>query len=120
MSNFNNFSNQQHRYSLEKGSKKHHCPDCNKKTFVLYIDTETGDYLPEQYGRCDRESNCSYHLNPYLDGYAKAIWEQEQGNRSELPNNWKPKRKKAIPQPTPEPVFFDFDTFKQTLQPGTL
>jgi hypothetical protein len=117
MSNFNNFSNQPHRYSLEKGSKKHLCPDCNKKTFVLYIDTETGDHLPEQYGRCDRESKCSYHLNPYLDGYAKAIWEQEQGNRSELPNNWKPQRKKAIPQPTPEPVFFDFDTFKQTLQP---
>ncbi len=112
-----NFSNQPHRYSLEKGSKKHHCPNCNKKTFVLYIDTETGDHLPEQYGRCDRESKCSYHLNPYLDGYAKVIWEQEQGNRSELPNNWKPQRKKAIPQPTPEPVFFDFNTFKQTLQP---
>lgn len=109
--------NTEHRYTLEKGSKKHHCPDCNKKTFVLYIDTETGDYLPEQYGRCDRESKCSYHLNPYLDGYAKMIWEQEQGNRSELPNNWKPQRKKAMPQPTPEPVFFDFDTFKQTLQP---
>ena len=106
-----------YRYSLEKGSKKYHCPVCNKKTFVLYIDTETGDQLPEQYGRCDRESKCSYHLNPYLDGYAKAIWEQEQGNRSELPNNWKPQRKKAIPQPTPEPVFFDFETFKQTLQP---
>lgn len=117
MSNFNNFSNQPHRYSLEKGSKKHHCPDCNKKTFVLYIDTETGNYLPEQYGRCDRESKCSYHLNPYFDGYAKAVWEQERGNRSELPNNWKPQRKKIIPQPTPEPVFFDFDTFKQTLQP---
>jgi len=106
-----------HRYILEKGSKKHHCPDCNKKTFVLYIDTETGDYLPEQYGRCDRESKCSYHLNPYLDGYAKAIWEQEQGNRSELLNNWKPQRKKVIPQPTPEPVFFHFETFLQTLQP---
>jgi hypothetical protein len=110
-------STNEHRYSLEKGSKKHHCPDCNKKTFVLYIDTETGDYLPEQYGRCDRESKCNYHLNPYTDGYAKMIWEQEQGNRSELPNNWKPQRKKATPQPTPEPVFFDFDTFKQTLQP---
>ena len=106
-----------HRYTLEKGSRKHHCPNCNQKTFVRYIDTETGDYLPEEYGRCDRESNCSYHLNPYLDGYAKAIQEQEKGSRSELPNNWKPKRKKAIPQPTPEPVFFDFDTFKQTLQP---
>lgn len=117
MSNFNNFSNQSHRYSLEKGSKKHHCPDCNKKTLVLYIDTETGDYLPEKYGRCDRESKCGYFLNPYKDGYAKAIWEKEQGNRSELPNNWKRQRKKAVPQPTPELLFFDFETFKQTLEP---
>jgi len=108
--------NTEHRYSLEKGSKKHHCPNCGKKRFVRFVDIETGEYLPEQYGRCDRESKCSYHLNPYLDGYAKAVWEQEQGNRSELPNNWKPKRKKAIPQPTPEPVFFHFDTFKQTLE----
>lgn len=114
MSNFSNSSNP-HRYSLEKGSKKHHCPNCNKKSFVLYVDTETGDYLPEQYGRCDRESKCSYHLNPYLDGYAKAI--QEQGSDSGLPNNGKPQRKKIIPQPKPEPVFFDFETFKQTLQP---
>lgn len=108
--------NAEHRYTLEKGSKKHLCPDCGKKRFVRFLDIETGDYLPEQYGRCDRESNCSYHLNPYLDGYAKAIWEQEQGSRSELPNNWKPQRKKAIPQPTPEPVFFHFETFLQTLE----
>ena len=117
MSNFSNFSNQPHRYTLGKGSKKHHCPNCGKKRFVRFIDTTTGEYLPEQYGRCDRESKCGYFLNPYKDGYAKAVWEQEQGNRSELPNNWKPKRKKVIPQPTPEPVFFDFETFKQTLQP---
>lgn len=120
MSNFNNFSNQPHRYSLEKGSKKHHCPDCNKKTFVLYIDTETGDYLPEQYGRCDRESKCSYHLNPYLDGYAKAIWEQEQkvtGVTKVTVLKQKYFRTQPKPQPTPEPVFFDFETFKQTLQP---
>lgn len=108
--------NTEHRYILEKGSKKHYCPECGKKRFVRFVDIETGEYLPEQYGRCDRESKCNYHLNPYTDGYAKAIWEQEQGNRSELPNNWKPQRKKVIPQPTPEPVFFDFETFKQTLQ----
>ena len=109
--------NTEHRYTLEKGSKKHHCPECSKKTFVYYIDTNTGDYLPEQYGRCDRENKCKYHLNPYKDGYAKSVWEQEQGNRSELSNNWKPQRKKVLPKPTPEPVFFDFETFKQTLQP---
>lgn len=105
-----------HRYTLEKGSKKHHCPDCGKKRFVRFVDIETGEYLPEQYGRCDKGDG-HYFVNPYSDGYAKMICEQERGNRSELPNNWKPKRKKAIPQPTPEPVFFDFDTFKQTLQP---
>ena len=109
--------NNEYRYILEQGSKKHRCPDCNKKTFVKYIDTETGDYLPEQYGRCDRESKCSYHLNPYLDGYAKAIQEQEKGNYTALPN-WKPQPKKAMPQPQTEPVFFDLETFKRTLEPS--
>jgi len=117
MSNFSNFSNQPYRYSLEKGSKKHHCPNCNKKTFVRYIDTETGsNYLPEQYGRCDRESKCSYHLNPYLDGYAKAIWEQEQ-KVTGVTKVTAPKEKYFRTQPKIETVFFDFDTFKQTLQP---
>ncbi len=109
-----------HRYILEKGSKKHFCPDCNKKTFVRYIDTETGDYLPKQYGRCDRESKCSYHLNPYKDGYAKMIWEQEQkvtGVTKVTVQKQKYFRTQPKPQPTPEPVYFDFDTFKQTLQP---
>lgn len=119
MSNFSNFSNR-YRYSLKKGSKKFVCPNCYKKTFVRYIDTETGDYLPEQYGRCDRESKCSHHLNPYLDGYAKMIWEQEQ-KVTGVTKVTVPKQKyfstQSKPQPTPEPVFFDFDTFKQTLQP---
>ncbi|WP_353845343.1 PG0870-related protein [Candidatus Brachybacter algidus] len=48
---------------LEKGSKNI-LPDCSKKTFVRYVDMETGDYLPEQYGRCDRESNGSFNFKP--------------------------------------------------------
>jgi predicted RNA-binding Zn-ribbon protein involved in translation (DUF1610 family) len=108
--------NTEHRYTLEKGSKKFICPNCGKKTFVRYIDKQTNEYLPEQYGRCDRENKCSYHLNPYKDGYAKAIWHQENGYLVELPNSFKQQRIKAIQQ-TPENVFFDFETFKQTLQP---
>jgi hypothetical protein len=106
--------NTAHRYILEKGSKKHCCPECGKKHFVRYLDTKTGQYLPEQYGRCDRESKCSYFLNPYTDGYAKAMQEKEQGIQSE----WKPIRKtkpQKTASSTEKPIFFDFPTFRQTL-----
>ncbi len=57
-----------YRYTLEGGSKKHPCPSCKKKTFVRYIDTQNGNnYLQSEYGRCDRESNCSYHKLPPKD-----------------------------------------------------
>lgn len=52
------------KYLLDKSSKKHICPNCNKRTFVLYIDTITGEYLPTDFGRCDREQNCNYHKAP--------------------------------------------------------
>jgi hypothetical protein len=54
----------QYKYSLDKSSKKFICPRCNKKTFVKYIETETGNYLNDDFGRCDRESNCGYHKTP--------------------------------------------------------
>jgi len=58
----------EYRYILEKGSKKYHCPDCNKKTFVRYIDAQNGNnYLSSEYGRCDRESNCGYNKLPPKD-----------------------------------------------------
>lgn len=104
--------NTEHRYIFEKGSKKHRCPNCDKKRFVRYIDTETGEYLPEQYGRCDRESKCGYFLNPYKDGYAKAIWEQEQGNKTE----WKPQQPKRIKKPVNKPkrAFIPVEVFNRT------
>jgi len=42
------------------------CPNCQKreKTFSLYIDTETRDYIDPSVGRCNRESNCGYHYTP--------------------------------------------------------
>ena len=54
----------EYKYQLEKGSRKHLCPQCNKKTFVRFIDVESREYLPYEFGRCDRESKCNYYLNP--------------------------------------------------------
>jgi len=106
--------NIEHRYKFEKGSKKHHCPECSKKRFVRYIDTETGNLLPHHYGRCDRESKCSYQLNPYKDGYTKMIWEQEQGKSSDALRRYKPVFKKKQHKIL-KPVFIPFDVLKQTL-----
>lgn len=106
----------EHRYILEKGSKKYRCPDCGKKTFVRYLDTSIGKYLPDQYGRCDREVKCSYHLNPYRDGYSKMVSEQERGKYL---IDWKPQRPTYRPKqaPKPEPIFIPVEVFKQTLKP---
>lgn len=60
-------TDQKYRYTLEHCSgnnKKKRCPACGHMTFVRYIDTETGEYLSEDIGRCDRECNCGYHKKP--------------------------------------------------------
>jgi hypothetical protein len=105
-----------HRYTLEKGSRKHRCPDCGKKTFVRYMDSQTGNYLPEQYGRCDREIKCNYYLNPYKEGYSKALWRQERG---ESAGNWiSPEMYRKVP-PKPvqqnEPAYIPKDVLQQIL-----
>jgi hypothetical protein len=105
----------EHRYKLQQSSVKHLCPNCNKRRFVRYIDTVKDEVLPEIYGRCDREANCSYQLNPYKDGYAKNITEQERGN---ITQHWTPKRTINRAKPNkPEPVFIPFDVLQRTLKP---
>jgi hypothetical protein len=53
-----------YKNTLDKSSKKFVCPNCSKRSFVRFVDSETGNYLAENYGRCDRESECRYYSHP--------------------------------------------------------
>jgi hypothetical protein len=74
-----------YKYILDKSSKKYVCPQCNKKRFVRYIDTETNEYLPNEFGTCDRLINCGYDNNPYKAGYHK-------NELAKNGNNWQSKK----------------------------
>lgn len=56
------------RYHLEKYRSKNSrytCPSCGKPhQFTRYIDTETGEYLADEVGICNRVNNCGYHYSP--------------------------------------------------------
>ncbi|MBK8483505.1 MAG: hypothetical protein IPL31_03880 [Saprospiraceae bacterium] len=58
----------EYKYKLEpyKGIKtRYTCPICeHNKSFVRYIETDSGEHLAEHVGRCNRESNCGYHYPP--------------------------------------------------------
>jgi len=57
-----------HRYILqpyEGPASRVRCPQCGKpREFSCYLDTETGELLPDHVGRCNREENCGYHFTP--------------------------------------------------------
>ena len=100
-------SSEDYPCSLEKGSRKHSCPQCGRKTFVRYIDKTTGEYLPEQYGRCDHEQSCGYHLNPLKDGHYKRNWNTPAPVRL-------PRRLQAPPKqpPTAAPVVIPDEVYR--------
>lgn len=69
-SSFSSFQTRKYQFNLDRKPNKYLCPSCGKRRFVRYKDSSTGGYLPEQYGRCDREVKCGYHLSPYNGGYS--------------------------------------------------
>lgn len=83
----------QYKYILDKSSKKFICPKCNKKTFVKYIETETRNYQSDEFGRCDRETNCGYYNTP----------------KREI-NNWV----NVVVKPKPETSFHDLNLVSQS------
>lgn len=60
-----------YRYTLEpyKGiNSRYTCPACgHQKQFVRYIDTQTGNHIAHDTGRCNREEKCGYHKKPAIN-----------------------------------------------------
>lgn len=101
-----------HSIILEKykgRSSRVTCPSCGKKNeFTRYIDTNTGDYLSEDVGICNRVDNCGYHRTPkeYFDELkAKGI---DTGSYSGT--------KKPYTPPIQKPIsFFSEDTLIKSM-----
>lgn len=98
------------RYQLPKKSIKSDCPQCgpkHRRTLSRYVDTRTGEPLPDGLGRCDREANCSYHVSPYHKSpsglsYADEVYKQWKADnhlptRSTPPQNEQHKPNTARP-----------------------
>ena len=67
------------------------CPNCERPhCYSRYIDTRTGELLPERYGRCDHEASCAYFMNPYRDeaggtSYSEQMWQEQKLSNSLAP-----------------------------------
>lgn len=57
-----------YQFMLEKysgRSSRYPCPQCKQvNEFARYIDVDTGNYIAEYVGRCNRVAKCDYHYTP--------------------------------------------------------
>lgn len=74
-------------------AKKHVCPSCGKKRFVRYYDFHKGEYLPPEYGRCDRQERC---------GYFKQVWEDREAIENNSPDQYTNRRPYNKPYQPPK------------------
>jgi hypothetical protein len=103
-----------HRYILEpyKGmNTRYRCPkpNCGKgKTFSLYVDTETGEYIHPTVGRCNRESNCGHHYTP-----KQYFQDNNVSSDTTQPTEYKPRPIIFKSKPV---SFISFEVFKASLK----
>ncbi len=71
-----------------KGSQ-HTCPGCGKsRQFTRWVDTRTGELLPEEYGRCNNTDRCGYDLSPYSKEAAETSYADEVREHEQMPKEW--------------------------------
>jgi Domain of unknown function (DUF6371) len=58
-----------YRYNLDtvRPARRFICPSCGKREFKRYVDNETGGFIADHVGRCNREINCGFHQPPKPD-----------------------------------------------------
>jgi hypothetical protein len=102
-----------YRYTLERyrGARtRHTCPSCGHlREFVRYIDTQTGTYLADHVGQCNREINCGYYYRPkqyFADHKITPKKSDIQRQRKRVCT--------ALPAPTPK-SFIPFELFHNSL-----
>jgi hypothetical protein len=86
-----------YKYQLEPyggPQSRHTCPNCENRrnTFTRYIDTETGGYLADHAGKCNRLEQCGYHYPP------REFFKENPG--------YKPQTNITMKKP-PKPTHFD-------------
>lgn len=94
-----------YRYSLQHYSRtqKHICPECKKRSFVLYIDNTNNAPIAENVGKCDRAS-CNYHLTP----------KEYFTLNPQLKSEYKPFEAQIKPIQPPKVHYLSFDYVKQS------
>ncbi|GAA4019838.1 DUF6371 domain-containing protein [Hymenobacter fastidiosus] len=108
-------------YRFILAPKKETCPACEQpRQYRRYLDSRTGQILPLEYGRCNREIKCAYSLHPYNrpagggDSYA---WQVEQAERNGhcLTPTIRPYQPRPTPVPPPPVISPPEEVFRATL-----
>lgn len=90
---------------LPKTSKKHICPNCNKRRFKRYVSPQTNDYIHETVGICDRINSCAYHYPPKQFYKDNNINFKDNNNAFNV-SNFKPKPNVTITDIKPKTLLF--------------
>ena len=98
--------NTKFNYIFEKTSKKHKCPSCGKKSYTRMHHVETKEFLPFEYGICDRINSCNYKRTPDAN-IIKGFKEKKEITNSSI---------NTIPYYDNCPDFIDPNVFTASLQ----